>query len=68
MPTLGGKEDKNMCFHQKISLILCFPDVFQQIMSGIIALMERGGKMSDCFTIDCRWFVRFVSHMMTITT
>lgn len=47
---------------------LVFPDVFQQILSGIVALMERGGKMSDCFTTDCSWFVRFLSHMMTITT
>ena len=60
----GGKRGQKYVFSSKDLVNL----VFQQIMSGIVALMDRGGKMSDCFTIDCSWFVRFVSHMMTIPT
>lgn len=68
MPTLAGKRGQKYVYSLKDLVNLVFPDVFQQILSGIVALMERGGKMSDCFTIDCSWFVRFLSHMMAITT
>ena len=37
-PILREREGSNTCIHETTKYMLCFPEMFQQIMTGIVAL------------------------------